>query len=122
MLSGVLHAQEILKFGDTNTTNKKPTYQSDKSELKRRKPVFIIKNSPTGLLLGNRCVEEFTEAMGLEYLVQLKGQPGYKGGLGRQLHNLGAKTTMTFRKGPFWKGKVEKRRRDCRRQTGDFMG
>jgi hypothetical protein len=122
LVSGALHAQETLKFGDTNTTNKAPTYKSNKKDFKQKPSVFIFKNSSKGLLLGNRCMEEFTQELGVEYLVQIKGQPGYKSGLGRQLHNLSAKTRLTLTKGPFWKAKVNKKRRDCRRQTADFMG
>lgn len=115
-------AQDDLKFGDTSTTNKSPTYKPKHKELKKKRPIQWIKNSSQGLLIGNRCMEDVTEEMRFEYLVQVKGQKGFKGELARLSHNMTAKIGIMFRNGPFWKFKLKKKRKDCREKTGDFVG
>ena len=112
---------DALKFGDTNTTNTKPTYKSGKKK-KTRRPVQWIKNDSEGLLLGNKCMSEVTQDMGFEYLIQIKGQPGYRNEFGRLAHNFAAKIGIMFRNGPFWKFRLKKERNKCREQTGDFVG
>ena len=116
------HAQdEELNFGDTETTNFKPTYKAKKGK-KNKRPIQWIKNDTEGLLLGNLCMTEVTEAMGFEYLIQVKGNPDYKDEFGRLIHNFGAKIGIMFRNGPFWKFKLKKERKNCRESTGDYMG
>ncbi len=120
--AGNLLAQdEELKFGDTNTTNQNPTYKT-KKKSKTKRPIQWIKNDTEGLLLGNKCMEEVFDDMGFEYLVQIKGQPGYRNEFGRLAHNFGAKVGIMFRNGPFWKFRLKKERKKCREKTGDFVG
>lgn len=116
-----LAQEENLKFGDTNTTNVKPTYKT-KKKTKNKRPVQWIKNDSEGLLLGNPCMNDVTADMGFEYLIQIKGQPGYRNELGRLAHNFAAKIGIMFRNGPFWKFRLKKERNRCREQTGDFVG
>jgi len=60
--------------------------------------------------------------MGFEYMVQPKGQPLNRNGLGRNLHNLGIKFALYFRNGPFWQIKLNKKKKECRKLSGDFVG
>jgi len=118
----LLHAQdEDLKFGDTNTTNAKPTYKTNKKS-KTQRPIQWIKNDSENLLLGNKCMEEVFDDMGFEYVIQLKGQPGYRNEFGRLVHNFAAKIGIMFRNGPFWKFRLKKERNRCREKRGDLVG
>ncbi|MEJ2004533.1 MAG: hypothetical protein P8X57_06130 [Cyclobacteriaceae bacterium] len=112
---------DSLRFGDTNTTNTKPTYKTNKKS-KRKRSIQWIKNDSEGLLLGNKCMEEVFDDMGFEYVIQLKGQPGYRNEFSRLAHNLGAKIGIMFRNGPFWKFRLKNEREKCREKTGDFVG
>ena len=123
VLIHVSQAQDDLKFGDTGTTNKKsPTYKSKNKDFRKGHLIQWIKNDTKGLLLGNRCMEDVTRSMRFEYVVQPKGQPGNRSEFGRLIHNFFAKIGITFRNGPFWKFKLKKKRKECRRKTGDYVG
>ena len=120
-LASVAMAQDDeLNFGDTETTNTKPTYKAKNKKSKR--PIQWIKNDSEGLLLGNLCMQEVTNDMGFVYLIQVKDTPGYKDEFGRLVHNFGAKVGIMFRNGPFWKFRLKKERKNCRESTGDYMG
>lgn len=75
-----------------------------------------------GILLGNRCMEEATREMGFRYEVVPKEGPGSKTHEGVFFHNLGVKTILLFKNGPFWSIRLKKRMKECRRKTGDYMG
>jgi hypothetical protein len=60
--------------------------------------------------------------MGFEYLVQPKGQPLNRNGFGRNMHNLGIKFVLLFKNGPFWQIRLSKRKKECRKLSGDFVG
>jgi len=115
-------AQDDLKFGNTATTNKSPTYKPSHKELKSKRPIHWIKNDADGLLLGNKCMEDVTQEMGFEYVLQVKGRSGYKSEIERLAHNLTAKIGIMIRNGPFWKFRLKKKRKECREKTGDFVG
>ena len=115
-------AQDQVTFGHTKKTANDPTVVENPADHKERRMVFIIKNEPGGLLIGNRCFEKATRSFGFEYLMQPKGQPGNRSGTNRFMHNLGAKITLVFRNGPFWKSRLNKKEKECRELTGDFMG
>ena len=117
-----IRAQDRLEFGDTPTTTSRPKYEPRDKDHRQRRIIHWIKPSTKGLYMGNPCVDELTYSMGFVYLVQLKGQAGYKSEFSRLMHNFGAKTGIFFRNGPFWKFKLKKRTKECRRQTGDYMG
>ncbi len=116
------HAQEKLQFGDTPTTNTDPKYKSKHKDHRQKKLIHWVKPNARGLLIGNKCFDEVTNKMGFIYLIQPKGQPGNKSEMGRLTRNFFAKTGILFRNGPFWKFKLKKKTKDCRRQTGDFTG
>lgn len=117
-----MRAQEKLDFGDTPTTNSDPKYRSNPKEYKNKNVIHWVKTSSKGLLLGNRCMEEVTTNMGFVYLIQPKGQQGNKTGFNRFTHNFAAKLRITFRNGPFWRFKLKKKTKECRKETGDFVG
>lgn len=115
-----INAQE-LDFGDTYNTNTEPSIR----EGKRKKPKRMlswIKNDPKNTLMGNKCFDEFTKSLGFEYVLQPRGEYGNRSEFSRLMHNLRVKLSLTFKNGPFWKFKLKKKRRECRKDTGDFMG
>lgn len=122
LLAGVCYGQNDLKFGDTGTTNKAPTYKPNSKRYKNKHMVQWIKNDAKGLLLGNKCMQDITNEMGFIYVVQPKGQAGNRSEFGRLVHNFFAKIGITLRNGPFWKFKLKKKRKECRSSTGDFVG
>lgn len=123
-----LSAQEKLNFGDTeNTAPKSPTYKANDKQYKKRKPVELIKTSSKGLLLGNPCMEEIYKELELRYTIQRKeftGKPNsnYVNGFYRFFKNFGAKVKLLLRNGPFWKFKLNKKRKQCRELAGDYVG
>lgn len=118
----IVLCQDKLKFGDTPTTSMDPKYRHNHKHYQTRQIVHWIKNDSKGLLIGNPCMEDVMNEMGFTYLIQFKGEPGQKKALARYLHNKKTKTILFFRNGPFWKYKLNKRRRECRLQTRDFVG
>ncbi|MBL6448028.1 hypothetical protein JMN32_17050 [Fulvivirga sp. 29W222] len=120
--AGTCYGQDDLKFGDTGTTNKASKYKPNAKMHKKRRMIQWVKSDAAGLLQGNRCMDEITNDMGFVYVVQPKGQVGNRSEFGRLAHNFFAKIGITFRNGPFWKFKLKKKRRECRRSTGDFVG
>ena len=115
-------AQDKLDFGNTSTTSLEPTYKSKKKDYKNEHLVSIIKKDTKGLLLGNRCLQDVTRDMGFEYVVQPKREKLSMNGFERLIHNFGAKLKITFKNGPFWKFRLKKKRKECKQQTGDFVG
>ena len=115
-------AQEELQFGDTPTTNTNPKYSPRDKDYRQKTLIHWVKPNAKGLLIGNKCMEEVTNKMGFVYLVQPQGQQGHKSEFGRLTHNFFAKIGIFFRNGPFWKFKLKKKAKECRRLTGDFVG
>ena len=122
VLSPAILAQEKLEFGDTPTTTSSPKYKPRNKDHRQRTLIHWVKKSSKGLYMGNKCVDELTSSMGFIYLIQVKGQAGYRSEFDRLLHNFGAKTGIFFRNGPFWKYKLKKKTKDCRRRMGDYVG
>ncbi|MGF1635843.1 MAG: hypothetical protein ACFCUU_02135 [Cyclobacteriaceae bacterium] len=106
------------------TTNTKPNLKPHpKNKLPKQKKVrYIIKNDTKKTLLGNRCFENATQKMGFQYLVIPRGQAGNKNEWERNMNNLGVKTVVLFKNGPFWKIKERKKYKACRQTTGDIIG
>ncbi|GAA0890687.1 hypothetical protein GCM10009122_03660 [Fulvivirga kasyanovii] len=119
---GVSYGQDDLKFGDTGTTNKAPKYKPNAKNHKNKRMIQWVKSDAKGLLLGNKCLKEVTDDMGFIYVVQPRGQAGNRSEIGRLAHNFFAKIGITLRNGPFWKFRLKKKRKECRRSTGDFVG
>ena len=94
-----------------------------KKQKKKEKTIrFIIVNNTQGTLSGNRCFEEATTKMGFQYLAVPQGQPPNKNGFSRWKHNFGVKFMIVLKNGPFWKTKVNKKFKDCKYGSGDYMG
>jgi len=127
LVTMVCWSQEKLEFGDTGTTTKSPKYKPKHSNYKNKRPIEWVKNSPKGLLIGNPCMDDVIRDMGFVYVVQTKIKTSRYGGgrmnsFDRFWHNLVAKLRITFRNGPFWKFKLKKKRKECRKLTGDYVG
>lgn len=98
-----------------------------KVDLKENRPQrkemkFIIMNSTKGTFYGNPCALTVTRKMGFEYAVQIPGAPGSMPGFRRRMHNFGVKSGLTLRRGPFWKGRLKRKLRDCGIKSGDRVG
>ena len=114
--------QDDLVFGDTANTNTSPTNNRTDRNRKVKRTVLWIKSESKGLLIGNPCMEDVMREMGFAYLIEFHGQQDKKGPIEKYLHNVGVKTTLFFRNGPFWRIKLNNRRKECRTQTRDFVG
>ena len=118
-----VYSQNDLDFGDTEKTNKTPTYESDPDKFKDNKRItFILKKSQKGLLIGNKCLEDYTFSKGYVFLLQSKNSSGRYDNWKRVFHNIGAKFILIFKVGPHWKLAWKKKRRDCRYGLHDFVG
>ncbi|MCC5928504.1 MAG: hypothetical protein JJU28_04590 [Cyclobacteriaceae bacterium] len=106
----------------TTNTKKKVTPNPKRQGPKGKKIRYIIKNDTKGTLHGNRCFENETLSMGFLYMAVPKGQAANKNEFERNLHNLGVKTALTFKNGPFWKIKERKAYKKCRETSGDIIG
>lgn len=95
-----------------------PKKQKDKEPVIR----FIIMKNTQGTLAGNRCFEEATTKMGFQYLAVPIGQPPNKNGFSRWKYNFGVKFMILLKNGPFWKLKVNKKYKECKYGSGDFIG
>ncbi len=116
-------SQEVNKeyFPTPNTvTGAKPDPKKQKSKEKTIR--YIIKNDTKETLAGNRCFEEVTIKMGFQYLAIPKGQEPNKNGFTKWWHNFGVKFIILMKNGPFWKNKVNKKYKDCKYGSGDFVG
>lgn len=105
----------------TNTDFDKKSRNSQKRS-KQKKVRYILKKDTQNTSYGNPCVVEITRSSGFEYLVTLKGQPGYESEFQRGLHNFGVNVMLLFRNGPFWKSGLKKKIQDCRHKSGDYVG
>ena len=106
----------------TGATHSESKVNKKKEGPKKRKIMYIVKKNTKGILYGNRCFLDVQRSMGFEYLVQPKGQPLNRSGLQRNLHNFSVKFVLIFRNGPFWQISVSKKKKECRRLSGDFVG
>jgi hypothetical protein len=114
-------AQNTPPESTTNTDfDKKPRKSQKKSSSKKVR--YILKKNTQNTSYGNPCVVEITRAKGFEYLVTLKGQPGYESEVQRGFHNFGVNVALFFRNGPFWKSGLKKKIDDCRHKSGDYVG
>jgi hypothetical protein len=95
-----------------------PKKQGGKEEKIR----FIIKNDTKNTLSGNLCFEEETRKMGFQYIAIPKGQAQNRNEFSRFWHNLGVRSALFFKNGPFWKSKVNKKLEDCKYGSGDYVG
>ena len=114
--------QDRLNFGDTEKTNENPTYASKSKDHKQRKTLILVKRNTKKLLEGNKCFEEFQLEKGVKVAFLEKGAPGNYNSISRLLHNTGVRIRGTFRYGPFWVIRLNKKRKECRDALHDFIG
>lgn len=106
----------------TPNTERGATPDPKKQGQKEKKIRYIITNNTVNTLSGNPCFEKATRKMGFQYLAIPKGQAPNINGWSRWWHNFGVKFMILLKNGPFWKIKTNKMYKDCRYQTGDFVG
>ena len=120
-----------LSFAQNEQDSIPPTSTTDlnsKIDIKKERPegtrhfMTIIKKDTKNILYGNKCFEDFTRELGFIYEVQTKGRAGSMNGFSRFWHNAATKTALCFKAGPWWKARVNKRRKECRTLSGDFVG
>lgn len=120
LCSGVVLAQEVVP--KTNSIDPKAKVDKRKERPEKSRYMTIVKNNTKGILYGNKCFEEFTRSIGFVYAVQVKGNSGSLNGAGLFFHNAGVKTALFFTAWPWWKLRVNKKKKDCRKLSGDFVG
>ena len=106
----------------TSNTNFDKKSRKSQKKSKNKKVRYILKKNTQNTSYGNPCVVDVTRSKGFEYMVQLKGQPGYESEFQRGFHNFGVNIALLFRNGPFWKSGLKKKIRDCRLKSGDYVG
>ena len=115
------YAQETIPRTSTTDTSAKIKKKKERPEGKRHF-MTIIKTDTKNTLYGNKCFEDFTRQLGFVYEIQIKGQSGSLSGFSRFWHNAGTKTALVFTAWPWWKLRVNKRYKECRKSSGDFVG
>ncbi len=106
----------------TNSIDVNSNFNKKKERPDKNHYMTIIKNNTKGILYGNKCFEDFTRSIGFVYSVQIKGNSGSLNSAARFLHNAGVKTALVFTAWPWWKLRVNKKNKDCRKLSGDFVG
>ena len=106
------------------TRNTVPDARPDprKQGPKEEKIRYIITKDTKNTLAGNKCFEDATRAMGFLYLAVPPGQAENYDGVTRWFHNFGVKFMIMLRYGIFWKTKVNKKFKECKYSSGDFVG
>lgn len=115
-----LHAQKKKK--SPVASNNTSYTESVKAPKSSKKIYTIYKTDLKGTLPGNKCVEDLSKKMGFRYEQVMKNGPGSMSQEGIFFHNLGAKTILFFRNGPFWQARFKKKRKECQKKTGDYVG
>lgn len=100
----------------------KKKFKKKSNAPKTKKYSLIVKNKADGLLYGNACMTENTHRMGFEYSIQVKGLPGSLYPWERRWKNVLVHTKLIFTRGPWWKLVLNKRVKNCRQKSGDFVG
>jgi hypothetical protein len=106
----------------TSNTDFDKKSRNAQKKSKSKKVRYILKRDTQNTSYGNPCVVEITRSKGFEYLVTLKGQPGYESEVQRGFHNFGINIALLFRNGPFWKLGLRNKIKDCRQKSGDYVG
>jgi hypothetical protein len=122
LVATLVLAQDNSDYFPTQNTTKDARPDPRKQGPKEPRVRYIITNDTKNTLAGNYCFEEETRKMGFLYLAVPKGLPPNKNDLSRWWHNLGVKTVILLKNGPFWKDRVNKMRKECRIRMGDYTG
>ncbi len=113
-------AQIDYKNNSTEKIEREPDLIPENDQEQKRFLSIYTKNTKN-ILYGNPCMDAVTARFGYEYVVMPKNAPGFSGGLSRVLHNFGVKTILFFRN-PFWKVISNRKEKECRQKTGDYVG
>ncbi len=119
-LTRVSYSQETMPKTNSIDANAKVDKKKERPDKKRYQT--IVKNDTKRILYGNKCFEEFTRSLGFKYEVQNKKTSGSLNGPARFFHNAGTKTALFFTAWPWWKLRVNKKKKNCRKLSGDFVG
>lgn len=84
--------------------------------------MHIYRPNTRGTLLGNKCMDDYTEKRGFRYVVMPGGIEERPSVLEMRAHNFGVKFILLLKNGPFWHHRLNKELRKCRESTGDYMG
>ena len=106
--------------GETSTTSYDARIKNEPEGPKEY--MYLYRTNTRGVLLGNKCMEDYTEKMGFRYVVVPPGQEGSLSPAQMRLNNFGVKFALLFKSGPFWHHRLNKKLRNCREKSGDFMG
>ncbi|HET8860674.1 hypothetical protein [Marivirga sp.] len=87
----------------------------------RRRLLSIYIKDTQDILYGNPCMDKVTNRFGYEFVVMPKNASKFYSGFQRVMHNTLVKTALFFRN-PFWKIISNKKAKECRQKTGDYMG
>ena len=117
----LVHGQETMPKTNTTDINAKVNKNKERPE-KKRHYLTIIKSNTKGILYGNKCFEDYTLSKGYQYDIQIKGKQGSMSGFGRFWHNFGVNVGLIFTRGPWWKLSANKKMKECRKLSGDFVG
>ena len=113
--------RDYLQFGNTEKTSNHPKYDSKKNKKPSKRVLYIVKNDGKKALLGNACFEEYLDELGIRYQIQTSAYRKYNE-IERYFHNVSVRAQTTLRKGPFWRFKLVKKRKECRELLHDYMG
>jgi hypothetical protein len=115
-----LSAQVDYNNKSTEKIKNEPELEPE-SEKKSRRLLSIYIKDTQNVLYGNPCMDKVSERFGYEYVVMPKNASKYHSGFQRSMHNFFVKTALFFRN-PFWKIISNKKSKECRQKTGDYMG
>ncbi|WP_224995146.1 hypothetical protein [Cesiribacter sp. SM1] len=119
-----LHAQKK----KSNKKNKNATGNTSYSARMKNEPaaakeyMHLYRTNTRGTLLGNKCMEDYTEKMGFRYVMMPPDQDGSLTATEMRFHNFGVKFALLLKNGPFWHHRLNKQVKKCREKTGDFYG
>lgn len=116
-----LSQDDKLIFGDTEKTSYEPDYHS-KGKNKERKTLLLIRKKAKKVLDGNKCFKEYQQSIGVRVAILAKGEPPYYNGMSKWIHNTSTRMRGTFRLGPFWVFRLNRRMKQCRESLHDFIG
>lgn len=91
-------------------------------EKPKRKVLQIHVFNTKRVLIGNRCVAEYTLKRGFEYVSVQADPEKHRNPVLVFFQNLGTRTLLTFKIGPFWSVRTRRHINQCRKSSGDFVG
>lgn len=119
-LSNPIFGQVDYKNKSTEKIKRQPELEPEREKKSQRLLSIYIKDTQN-VLYGNPCMDKVTGRFGYEYVVMPKNASKFHSGFQRYLHNFFVKTALFFRN-PFWKIISNKKAKECRQKTGDYMG